>query len=348
MQDVMTREGNGQRTAAAANYGTGNGSKLAPEPSDGFVLTAHVEELVERALCYLGAGYPINLAGPAGTGKTTLALHLAAELGRPVTLIQGDDEFATSDLVGSNQGYRKSRLVDNFIHSVHKTEETMKTLWVENQLTTACKHGHTLIYDEFTRSRPEANNAFLSVLSEGLLNLPTLSDGGGHLEIHPEFRCIFTANPQEYAGVHKSQDALMDRLITIYMDHYDAETEVAITAAKSGISTVDAERIVGVVRYFDQVENGHQPSIRPAIMIARVLVHCGATTHVDDVVFQRTCHDVLNLIGDDSRTRIAADSVKEAIQQVCGDCSRLDQGSQSATPHLSAGAPSVQAREAIS
>ena len=107
---------------------------------------------------YLRAGYPINLAGPAGTGKTTLALHLAGRQHQPVTLIHGDDEFGSSDLVGNDHGYRKSKLIDNFIHSVVKTEETMKTLWTDNRLTTACRYGHVLIYDEFTRSRPEANN----------------------------------------------------------------------------------------------------------------------------------------------------------------------------------------------
>ena len=99
--------------------------------------------------------------------------------------------------------------MDNFIHSVLKTEEEMKTLWMDNRLTTACRNGDTLIYDEFTRSRPEANNALLSVLSEGILNLPKLRrNGEGYLEVHPAFRAIFTSNPEEYAGVHKTQDAL--------------------------------------------------------------------------------------------------------------------------------------------
>ena len=112
----------------------------------------------------------------------------------------------------------------------------MRTLWIDNRLTTACRYGHTLVYDEFTRSRPEANNVLLSVLGERLLNLPKLRYAGdGYLEVHPGFRAIFTSNPEEYAGIHKSQDALMDRLITIHMDHYDRETEVAITAARSGV-----------------------------------------------------------------------------------------------------------------
>ena len=60
-------------------------------------------------LFYLQAGYPIHLSGPAGTGKTTLAMHMAAQLRRPVALIHGDDEYGSSDLVGGQLGYRSDQ-----------------------------------------------------------------------------------------------------------------------------------------------------------------------------------------------------------------------------------------------
>jgi hypothetical protein len=182
------------------------GDSIEAEASDQFVASPYIQALAERALAYLEVGYAVHFAGAAGTGKTTLAFHVAAKLGHPVTLIHGDDEFGSSDLVGKDSGYRKSKLIDNYIHSVLKTEENMNTLWVDNRLTTACANGNTLIYDEFNRSRPEANNALLSVLEERILNLPSLRrTGEGYLEVHPNFRAIFTSNPEEYAGVHKSE-----------------------------------------------------------------------------------------------------------------------------------------------
>src|SRR3972149_1418992 len=151
----------------------------------------------------------------------------------------------------------------------------MKTLWMDNRLTTACQNGDTLIYDGFPRSSPEANNALLSIRGERILNLPKLRRSGqGYLEVHPEFRAIFTSNPEEYAGVHKTQDALMDRLITITLGHYDRATEIAVTVAKSGVPEADAEAIVDIVRELRGVGvNNHRPTIRACIAIGRILAH---------------------------------------------------------------------------
>lgn len=268
---------------------------VQPIPSEQFVCTPQVKDLTDRALAYLAVGYSVHFSGAAGTGKTTLAFHVAAKLENPVILIHGDDEFGSSDLVGKDSGFRKSKLVDNYIHSVVRTEEEMRSFWVDNRLTTACRDGYTLIYDEFTRSRPEANNVLLSILEEKILNLPSLRRSGeGYLEVHPSFRAIFTSNPEEYAGVHKTQDALLDRLITINVDHYDRETEVQITMAKSGLPRSDAEIIVDIIRELRLIGvNNHRPTIRACIAIGKVLAHLGGTADANDQTFRWICKDVL-------------------------------------------------------
>jgi gas vesicle protein GvpN len=312
-----------QRAVVAVVKVESRDDQVVPEASQEFVESPYVQNLTRRALAYLEVGYPIHFAGPAGTGKTTLAFHAAAQRGRRVVLLHGDDEFGSSDLVGRHSGYRKQKLIDNFIHSVLKTEESMNLTWMDNRLTLACKEGYTLIYDEFTRSRPEANNALLSILEEKIINLPKISQGGeGYLEVHPEFRAIFTSNPEEYAGVHKTQDALMDRLITVNLGHFDRETEIQIAMAKSGLPRQDAENIVDLVREMRTFGvNNHRPTIRACIAIAKILAHQGARARIDDPVFLWACRDVLN--SDTAKvTRggqsLMGEKVEEAIRTVLG------------------------------
>ena len=49
-------------------------SGVSLEPSNGFAVTPCIEEIVESALAYLQAGYPVHFSGPAGTGKNDIGL----------------------------------------------------------------------------------------------------------------------------------------------------------------------------------------------------------------------------------------------------------------------------------
>ena len=263
-------------------------------PSEEFIETPSVKKIIDRAMSYLKVGVPVHLTGQTGTGKSTLAMHLAYQLHRPVMLMFGDDGFETADLVGDKVGYRKSKLIDNFIHSVVKTEEDVSQRWVDNRLTIACKEGFTLVYDEFNRSRPEANNALLSVLEEGILTLPPSEEETGYIKVHPTFRAIFTSNPYEYSGVHRTQDALLDRMVSIHLDYFDEETERAIVVAQSGVTREDAEKIVKILRDFRQMVASQQAiSIRPGIIIGKILRQKGMHVEDHNPLFVDVCADVL-------------------------------------------------------
>jgi gas vesicle protein GvpN len=310
---------------------------LRLQPREDFVLTPRIESFCRRAMTYLDAGYACHFRGSAGTGKTTLAMHVAHTRARPVVLMFGDEEFGTSDLVGMEKGVHSTKVTDNFVRSVTKTEEFRRGQWVDNPLTTACKHGYTLVYDEFSRSRPEANNALLSVLEERILSLPEGHNGSSHMRVHPEFRAIFTSNPEDYAGVHKTQNALLDRMITIELDHYDRETEVAITSARAGVDRPMAEKIVDLVRHIrsvDLVRQGkslvpaqrpalssastQRPTLRASIMIARIMRQLGfeVARCLDEPVFLDACLDILHpraLTCDEREWTAARGVIREAI-----------------------------------
>ena len=288
------------------------------EPRGDFVLTPQIESVCRRATAYLEAGYPCHFSGSAGTGKTTLALHVANQRGRPVALMFGDEAFGSPDLVGREKGLHSTKVTDNFVRSVTKTEEFRRPHWVDSGLTTACRHGYTLVYDEFSRSRPEANNVLLTVLEERLLMVPDAQTGSTCLRVHPEFRAVFTSNPEDYAGVHKTQNALLDRMITIELDYYDRDTEAAITMARAAVDAPSASMVVDLVRRVRAAVTAQRPTLRASIMIARLLRQMGGLAALDDAMFADVCLDVLHpgAVHTDAAWTAARRAIRAAIQAV--------------------------------
>jgi nitric oxide reductase NorQ protein len=296
---------------------------LEPSPLPDFVETKAINEITERALAYIKAGFAVHFRGPTGTGKTSLAMHVASKIGRPVVMIHGDDELTTSDLVGAETGYKRRKFVDQYVSRVYKLEERAQKSWVDNRLTVACRNGLTLIYDEFTRSRPEANNVLLSVLQERMMNLPADRGEESYLKVHPDFCAIFTSNPEEYAGVHKGADALRDRMITIDLDHFDRETEIAITKAKSnGLNPRGVEKIVNVVRSLRaHGKCEFAPTVRASVMIGRTAQVKNLKVSAKNKEFGRICEDILasetSRIGTKSRQQRVKAQVRRLILKHC-------------------------------
>jgi gas vesicle protein GvpN len=221
--------------------GPSAGTLPTPDPGP-FVETPAVAEVRERIGRWLSVDRPVHLVGPTGCGKTALALAVAQERDRPVAFVNGDADLGTSDLVGDHSGTERHSVRDKYVHNVQKSTDIVRERWVDNPLTTAVREGATLVYNEFSRTKPVANNVLLSVFEEGVLELPGQTGADRYVDVHPEFRAILTSNSTEYAGVHEPQDALLDRLVGIHLDFYDAETEREIVAAHvdADVETIDA------------------------------------------------------------------------------------------------------------
>ena len=276
---------------------------LNPEIKN-WVETEAVKELKERVKKWLSLKYPVHIIGPTGCGKTLLSLQIAKEFGRPVVWINGDESVTTTDLIGGYSQIETTSIRDKYIHNVYKDKDILKADWVDNPLTLACKYGYTLIYNEFSRSKPTANNILLSVFSEGILELPTQFGEERYVKVHPDFRAIFTSNPIEYAGIHRPQDALLDRMISIFMDHYDKETEKKIIMAQSKIKEKDADLIVDLIRKLRaKLPETEEIGLRPGIMLAQALEQ---SKNIDEAAIKQLLPDILN-----SKIRYMKDSNKK-------------------------------------
>lgn len=285
--------------------------RLEKAENDIFVESDYIKKITDRAINYLNTGYAVHFKGPSGTGKTTLAMYISKLLDRPFQIMFGNEEFARSDLIGGNFGISQKVLHDNFIHSVVKHQIDYKQKWVDGRLMDACKNGAVLIYDEFTRSRPEANNVLLSILEEGVIEVPLNKDQTRFVKVHPDFRIIFTSNPEEYSGIYKAQDALKNRMITMDLDFPDAETELKIVMKNTNIDTKTGKYIVNLVRSFrNHSSNKFHPTIRASIMICNVLQRNNINPSKDIELTKQICKDIL--LSDSTNYQVTPDEKNEA------------------------------------
>ncbi|MDF2543912.1 MAG: MoxR-like ATPase [Herbinix sp.] len=261
-----------------------------------YVVTNYLKNITGRAVMYMENGFPVHLRGPAGVGKTSLAIHIAKKRGRPLLLICGGEEVNNENLIGGYFGVRKYSVEDNFITTVHKKEELIRKTWNDGRLLTACKEGYTVIYDEFTRTPAVINNVLLSILEEKLVDIP-YGNSNTFVKIHPEFRIIFTSNPDEYIGVYRSPNALTDRMITIDMVDMDEDTEKSIIMSKSGLNSEESYKIMKLSRFIkSKLNDNDYASIRGGIMLAKIVHSSKLKMQPSNLAFRQVCKDIFNSI----------------------------------------------------
>lgn len=165
------------------------------------------------------AGLNVLLTGPAGTGKTTIAMQVAEDTGRPFSSLSLTKQTSVNAIIG-------------FI-SINGT-------YIPSQFRTAYEEGHLFLLDELDAADPNVL-LILNTLENGYIAFPD-----GIIHGHKNFRLVATANPQEahsiYTGRSKLDFSTLDRYYTIELPR-DPELEKTLTSEEIVI-TVDNARTI--------------------------------------------------------------------------------------------------------
>ncbi len=174
------------------------------------------------------------LAGPAGTGKSTLPEQIAARAGRPYTEITFQRAVEPADIIGGNG------LVNG------------ATVWVDGVLTRAIRRpGMIILLDEITFAPPGIAAMLQTLLSSRRITLPT-----GEVVRCADGVCFVCADNTRgfgdesglYAGTHMANAALVDRMARmIVVDYLDPALEAQALANHTFAPKAACERVVAFI-----------------------------------------------------------------------------------------------------
>lgn len=221
------------------------------------------------------AGVPAWLAGPAGSGKTTLAAQVARALGR--------EFFATNRVTGAHE-------LAGFVNA---------TGYVRTALRDAVEHGGVFLLDEIDASDESALiwvNLLTAAKAGDRIPFP---DAPAGIERHADFVFLAAGNTygtgasREYVGRTQIDAATLDRF-AFFEIAYDETLERAISGADDWTAHVQAVR-AAIVRLASSGERiRHIVSPRASIHGARMLAAgIDRNTVEQAVIFKGLAADVV-------------------------------------------------------
>jgi MoxR-like ATPase len=160
---------------------------------------SYVKKVVE-------SGIPVLLMGPAGSGKSTMAMQIAQDLSLTFHSISCTKQMSVNALLG-------------FI--------SINGVYIPTQLRNAFENGGVFLLDEADAADPNVLLC-LNTIENGFISFPD-----GIVQKHQNFRLILTANPADahstYTGRSKLDFSTIDRYFHITLDR-DPELELSLTS----------------------------------------------------------------------------------------------------------------------
>lgn len=221
-------------------------------------------EVFERVLRYVANDLKVYLVGPAGSGKTTLAMNIAKAMQVPFYMTPAI--LLKYDLLG-------------FVDAAGTYHET--------PFYRAYKDGGIFLFDEIDASSPEALVAFNAAIENGHAVFPC-----GTIEKHKDFRVIAAANTfgigatRQYVGRNQLDAATLNRFVFVEMG-YDEALEMALADPQNEQEKRYLENIRTWRKRCEELRILHIISPRQAIMGIRMLRAGAPMDEIEkDIVFQ--------------------------------------------------------------
>jgi hypothetical protein len=100
------------------------------------------------------------------------------------------------------------------------------------------------------------------------------------------------------------------------LDHFDYETELKITMAKSNLSLEETEKIVKVVRGLrESGKTEFDPTVRGSIMIAKTLATLNSSPSKNSEMFRLICQDILT----SETSRVGSKTNQEKVRLIVNE-----------------------------
>lgn len=240
---------------------------LIPDKDADYVF--QVEQLIQLAIG-LELGDNCWIAGPTGSGKTTLVQQFCAVVNRPFVRVNGRGDMESGPIFGQ-----------------YTVENGQGTVWHDGACTEAVKVGAVYCQDEPTVLPPEIAMGYQWLLeNEGKL---FLSDKSGSVDDkivkpHPQFRFVCCDNTRglgdetgAYAGTQVWNSATLDRFsTTIHLGYLSHEHEENILTGK--VQGCKPELAKRMVQFANLVREGYNEGSLAFTMSPRTLLSWGLKT----------------------------------------------------------------------
>lgn len=203
----------------------------APQPDS---LFRFEPEALTDLLTAIKRNRHVWLYGPKGTGKTSLAMQLAARTGRPFVRIAIDRTTEAADLIGG-PGIRNG-----------------STFWRNGVLTEAMERpGTVILIDEPSYGRPGALAVLQTVLDFGFVTLK--EDGGRRVDAAPGVVFLASDNTNgtgdesgQYVDTGTMNAAFLDRFSKfVRVDYLPMKVEADVIASRTGCPLALATTLAG-------------------------------------------------------------------------------------------------------